>query len=160
MLVDVCLLLNPGFNILDGIWGMEGQGPTGGEPKFLGAIIGGFSPYAVDLAQCYLMGLRQDTVFTIGDAASRGLGPASVDELTWLGDDHLSLRSNFKPARSHINDSIPSIKDNCPGCGDCVKICPVKCIEIMNKKAVIDEQKCIRCYCCHEFCPAKAILLD
>ena len=160
MLVDVCAFINPGFSILDGVWGMEGAGPSGGDPKYLGAVIGGISPYAVDLAQCHLMGLRQDTVYTIIDAANRGLGPSDILKLNWLGDDYESLRSNFKPARSHKNDSVPKIKGNCPGCGDCVKICPVKCVEIYEKKAVINDKICIRCYCCHEFCPAKAILVE
>jgi len=55
MLVDVCLTVNPGFSILDAITGMEGQGPASGDPKQTGAIVGGFSPYAIDSAQCYLM---------------------------------------------------------------------------------------------------------
>jgi len=36
----------------------------------------------------------------------------------------------------------------------------MKCIKISDKKAVIREKECIRCYCCHEFCPVKAIALD
>ena len=160
MLVDVCAAVNPGFSILDGVWGMEGAGPTGGDRKFLGAVLGGFSPYAVDVAQCHLMGLRQDTVLTIGEAASRGLGPSDISEIEWLGDDYKSLRSIFKSTKNHKNDAAPKILENCSGCGDCERICPVKCVVIKNKKAVINEKKCIRCYCCHEFCPEKAILLE
>ena len=159
MLVDVCGRVNPGFSILDGVWGMEGPGPSGGEPKRLGAIVGGFSPYAVDLAQCQLMGLRLDSVYTIREAASRGLAPDDPALLTWLGDDPESFRTNFKPAVRHKNDAIPAIMDNCTGCGDCARVCPQKCIVIKDRKAVVDEKACIRCYCCHEFCPAKAVLL-
>ena len=160
MLVDICERVNPGFSILDAVYGMEGAGPTGGDPKYLGAIAGGFSPYAVDLAQSYLMGLRTDSIYTIQEAAERGLAPNDPEKLAWLGDDKEPLRSNFKPAIKNKTDIIPQITENCTGCGDCVRICPMKCIKIQEKKAVISEKECIRCYCCHEFCPAKAISLD
>jgi uncharacterized protein (DUF362 family)/Pyruvate/2-oxoacid:ferredoxin oxidoreductase delta subunit len=159
MLVDLCERVSPGFSILDGVWGMEGAGPTGGEPKQLRAIVGGFSPYAVDLAQCYLMGLRLDSVYTIQEAASRGLAPDTPTLLTWLGDDPEPLRSNFKPAVRHKNDAVPTIMDNCTGCSDCARVCPQKCIIMRSGKAVINIKDCIRCYCCHEFCPSKAVSL-
>lgn len=160
MLVDLCQFVNPGFSILDGVWGMEGAGPTGGEPKHLGVIAGGISPYAVDLAQCYLMGLRLDSVYTIKEAASRGIAPETPSQLTWLGDNPEPLRQNFKPAVRHKNDAVPVIKSNCAGCGDCARICPQGCITIQDGKANINGKDCIRCYCCHEFCQKKAISLD
>ena len=159
MLVDLCERVGPGFSILDGVWGMEGAGPTGGEPKHLGVIAGGISPYAVDLAQCYLMGLRLDSIQTIQEAGSRGLAPSDPELLTWLGDDPKPLRATFKPAVRHRNDAIPTFTDNCVGCGECVRVCPQGCIEIQDGKAAINKKGCIRCYCCHEFCPAKAVSL-
>jgi uncharacterized protein (DUF362 family) len=160
MLTDVCQAVNPGFSILDGVWGMEGAGPTGGDPKHLRVIAGGLNPYAVDLAQCYLMGLRLDSVFSIADAANRGLAPENPDGLDWLGDDAETLRQQFRPSVNHKGDVVPGILDNCVGCGDCVRICPQKCMTIKNKIAIITEKDCIRCYCCHEFCPYKAVGLD
>ena len=160
MLVDICEYIKPGFNILDGVYGMEGAGPTAGTPKHMGAIIGGVSPYAVDLAQCHLMGLRTDSVYTIHEAFARNLAPENADELKWLGDNVEDFRTNFKPAVNHKNDNVPKILENCTGCGDCERICPVKCINIISKKAAITENNCIRCYCCHEFCPMKAISLE
>ena len=159
MLIDLCQRVTPGFSILDGVWGMEGAGPTGGDPKHLGVIAGGVSPYAVDLAQCYLMGLRLDSIYTIKEAAARGLAPDKPSLLTWLGDDPELLRTGFKPASKHKNDAVPIISEKCVGCGDCARICPQKCIKIQDGNAVINGKECIRCYCCHEFCPAKAVRL-
>jgi uncharacterized protein (DUF362 family)/Pyruvate/2-oxoacid:ferredoxin oxidoreductase delta subunit len=160
MLVDVCQAVNPGFSILDGVWGMEGAGPTGGDPKHLRVIAGGINPYALDLAQCHLMGLRTDSVHTIAEAAGRGLAPACPSELEWLGDDPATLRTQFLPAIRHKGGALPQILDSCTGCGDCVRICPKKCVGIKNGIAVIAERDCIRCYCCHEFCPFKAVGLE
>jgi len=160
MLIDICQTVNPGFSILDAVYGMEGPGPAGGDPKHLGAIIGGISPYAADLAQSYLMGLRTDSVYTIQEAAARGLVPDDPAQLTWLGDDAAKLRTSFKPASDSKKNTIPQILKNCTGCGDCARICPADCIAIKERKAVITEKECIKCYCCHEFCQEKAILLE
>lgn len=159
MLVDICQRVKPGFCILDGIWGMEGAGPSGGDPKHLGVIAGGISPYAVDVAQCYLMGLRFDSIYTIQEATARGFAPSDSQSLTWLGDDAAALRKSFKPAVQRMEDAVPVMTDDCVSCGDCVRICPMQCITINNGSAEVDGNKCIRCYCCHEFCPAKAVRL-
>lgn len=168
MLIDICERVKPGFSVLDGVWGMEGAGPSGGDPKFLGFLAGGFSPYALDLAQCHLMGLRPDTVYALQEAMARGLVPGSADELEWLGDDYAPLRASCKPAVMHRDDAVPVMTERCIGCGDCARICPMQCITIVPnfgdspqsaKIAKVDAKKCIRCYCCHEFCPIKAIEL-
>ncbi|MCL2079447.1 MAG: DUF362 domain-containing protein [Oscillospiraceae bacterium] len=161
MLVDICQKIKPGFCITDGVIGMEGPGPAGGDPKHLGVIIGGISPYAADLAQCYLMGLRTDSVYTLAEAKERDLAPIDPLTLDWLGDDYAKLRQVFKPAKKHKDDNPPKILENCIGCGECKRICPMQCIKMdgKSKMVCIDEKNCIRCYCCHEFCPAKAISL-
>jgi len=160
MLVDVCSYVSPGFSILDSVYGMEGAGPASGNPKHIGAVMGGFSPYAVDLAQSYLMGMRADSIYTIHNAATRGLAPDTSELLTWLGDDPNRFRTSFKPAKTNKSNIVPKIMENCTGCGDCVRICPAKCMKIQRRKVSIDAKECIRCYCCHEFCPQKAILID
>lgn len=46
---------------------------------------------------------------------------------------------------------------DCVGCGDCLEACPVKAIEIVNGKAVIDNEKCINCNICVGTCTYDAI---
>ncbi len=42
---------------------------------------------------------------------------------------------------------------NCSGCGLCVGICPVNCLDVYNGFGKIDEDKCIRCGLCYYICP-------
>ncbi len=47
--------------------------------------------------------------------------------------------------------------NDCVGCGDCVKVCPVDAVQIIDGKAVIDADKCILCEICVQACTYNAI---
>jgi NAD-dependent dihydropyrimidine dehydrogenase PreA subunit len=48
-------------------------------------------------------------------------------------------------------------KENCNGCGECVKECPQKAINIKFEKAEINQQLCTGCGNCLSVCPGGAI---
>lgn len=48
-------------------------------------------------------------------------------------------------------------KDECVGCGACIKYCPMDAIQILTKEAKINEQKCIKCKACITACMFDAI---
>ncbi|MFO8183794.1 MAG: 4Fe-4S binding protein [Candidatus Aegiribacteria sp.] len=48
-------------------------------------------------------------------------------------------------------------KAACTGCGDCVSVCPVDAVEIIDGKSHIDPEKCIGCGFCQGVCSYDAI---
>ena len=52
------------------------------------------------------------------------------------------------------------LTDNCTGCSICSKVCPGKCITIVDGKPVRNNENCQACFACLNACPRKAIKLD
>lgn len=181
MIVDLDEYFKPRLTIVDAVECMEGNGPTGGTPRYMGAIVAGESPHRVDLLCASLIGLRREEVPTLEAALERGLIPERAEELDVAGDaaefaitdfqlvttgnSHL-FRGDGSSLRKRITGSMlqkiltqrPALKkDKCVGCAACRDVCPAKAITIKKRRPVIDRKKCIRCFCCQEFCPQSAM---
>ncbi len=73
MLVDLCEAVRPHIAIMDAVMGMEGNGPSGGKPRFIGTLIGGINPYAVDMVCASIISLKPSDIFMLASAMERGL---------------------------------------------------------------------------------------
>ena len=61
---------------------------------------------------------------------------------------------------SKVYKTIPSIKENCTGCGICVNKCQKNALYLLNKKARLAEDLCEGCMLCKMVCPFNAIKED
>ena len=162
--------------VADAIIGMEGNGPTAGKPREIGAILASKCPHKLDMVCAKIIGLDPEAIPTLGAARERGLIPDSIDSLSVYGDidsmvipdyENVAVRRSLlfdnrsklfgKIARS-VLEAKPTVKKaECKGCEKCKQICPAQAIVMKNGKPVIDRSKCIKCFCCQEFCPFGAM---
>lgn len=178
MLVDLCECVKPTLSIMDGIWGMEGNGPTSGTNRHIGLVLAAKNPHALDLAACKIIDYESYEVATVSEGIKRGLIPDSADKLTVYGEklDELVIKDFIKP-ESHFNllkllnlpDALNAKVENllasrpkidfriCVGCGECARDCPPKAIDMKNHRPIINKKACIRCFCCQELCPKHAV---
>ena len=176
MLIDLNLYFKPTLCIVDAVMGMEGNGPTAGTPKFIGALLASKNPYKLDLACSKIIGLTKENVPTLEESFKLGLIPETADELSCNDNLNDYIVHDYKKILTHkslkfegkgklISKALNSFfsarpvlnKEECVGCSECAKVCPANAIKIKNKKAIINRKKCIKCYCCQEFCPKGAM---
>ena len=93
-ILDINAAARPDFAIVDGIIGMEGNGPIQGTPKPCGALVLGDDPVAVDATCCRVMGLRPEKVKYL-DAAGTMLGHLQLEKIRQLGESIGSTRTPF-----------------------------------------------------------------
>ena len=181
MILDLDEYFHPTLSICDAVIGMEGNGPTAGTPKPIGALLASHSPHNLDMIAAHLIGFDPSELPMLDAAKRRGAVPESVCEvplfgdleslmvrdfervverrsLQFIGDGKNPIKRLFGSIAGAVLKTKPAlVKDMCVGCGVCRDICPAKAIVIENKKARIDRSLCIRCFCCQEFCPKSAM---
>jgi uncharacterized protein (DUF362 family) len=95
-IVDIGLTRPPDLAIVDGIVGMEGDGPLNGTPKELGALIMGCDPVAVDATCCRLMHLAPERIGYLWLSASRRLGNLREEKIEQAGEPIEGLSTTFE----------------------------------------------------------------
>ena len=182
MLVDLNRMLRPRLYVMDGVIAMEGNGPQGGKPRSMGALLLSDDPVALDTAVCRMMDLDPALVPPIVYGERDGLGTSSGLEI--VGDPMSEfVRPDFEVNRSPQSTTgapgrpsrlarrfvvpKPVIQESkCTACGTCVEVCPVspKAVRFASNARTTppkhDYSLCIRCYCCQEMCPVSAIEIE
>lgn len=186
MLVDLLKTVQASYALMDAVVGMEGHGPGNGHPRSVGLIGASPSSFALDLVFSELIGYDPVKIPNIKHAFGIIDGIKSRDDIRLKGVPVEEVRpSNYKLIQGsrtgflpHFLQRIPFIHrletrmrakpvfhhDRCILCGECVAICASRALSIKGngeaRQVSIDYRKCIRCYCCHEVCPAEAITIE
>jgi len=92
---DVASMFKIDYAVVDGIWGMEGNGPISGEPVPMDLIVAGADPVAVDAVCTTIMGFDPRNIGHITEAARNGLGVADLDKILVEGDPIASVARPF-----------------------------------------------------------------
>src|ERR1700682_2925822 len=93
-ILDINAAVKPDFAIVDGIVGMEGNGPIQGTPKACGALIFGDDPVAVDATCCRVMGLAPERIKYLASAGTM-LGHVNADKIQQVGENIAAVQSTF-----------------------------------------------------------------
>jgi uncharacterized protein (DUF362 family) len=93
-ILDINAAAKPDFAIIDGIMGMEGNGPIQGTPKAAGVLLFGDDPIAVDSTACRVMGLLPEKVDYLARAGTM-LGHLEAAKIQQLGEAIETVRTPF-----------------------------------------------------------------
>jgi uncharacterized protein (DUF362 family)/NAD-dependent dihydropyrimidine dehydrogenase PreA subunit len=168
ILIDIHTIVNPSVTILDGIVGMDGDGPSSGRSRKLNVLAVSKNAFVLDDCIEKLVRLPYPTPIT-RLARMHGLLPEyeTISSVRPVIDDFQMPRSMdtdwniprfAKKLLRNVFIKKPAVQKNiCKACGVCVKVCPAKALSIKDKRLVFDYGRCIRCYCCQEMCPEGAI---
>jgi uncharacterized protein (DUF362 family)/Pyruvate/2-oxoacid:ferredoxin oxidoreductase delta subunit len=175
VLVDLYQTVQPSLTILDGIFGMEGNGPGSGTPIPLGLILASEDALSVDLVVCDLLGISRKSLPTNRVALEEGI---ASDPIEIVGERVEDVRiPYFKfPPPSEPDWNLPGFirrvlrraltskpifeEGLCDSCDRCIGVCPPGALTRNGKELVFDYEKCIRCFCCQEVCPSGAITIQ
>lgn len=173
LIVDIFEFLDPDLAIMDGVEGLEGNGPGERGKKFhLGCLLASSDLVALDTLAASYLGYNEDQVPTNNIASNRELGTNKLQNIEVKGDfkdpekkrnlpsnQILSLVPNWliQPFSEKLMTRPKINSEECILCKRCLNSCPQEVISEKDGKLRIDQKDCIKCLCCQEVCPEGAI---
>jgi len=177
VIVDVFRLRVPDLFIVDGIVGMEGNGPASPDLRDLGLVLAADNAVALDAVIARLMGCDPGKLRFLQRARELGLGEHDLERIEILPE-----RAALRPIPDFVlpplggeailgNTAVQNLMHQktqvrpkvdhalCTACGACIDQCPVDALAMVDGTPVVDADTCITCFCCQEICPEKAIAL-
>ncbi len=166
-IVNLERTIKPELNIIDGVVGIEGNGPAASgtiiKPEL---IIASRSAPAADIIATKIMGFKTNSVLT------NKLSHLKEHEILAIGNAK-DIKLKFKKPSTYTipffmwlmklfpNPKINFDEELCKRCHLCERKCPVQAITLATDDGypICNYKKCIRCLCCIEVCPHKSVFL-
>jgi uncharacterized protein (DUF362 family) len=89
--------VKPHISVVDGFCGLEGEGPTQGDPVDFGIAAAGLDAVAVDATIARLMGFDPQWIEYLSLAADRGLGVVREEQIDVIGASSIDCERSFRP---------------------------------------------------------------
>jgi uncharacterized protein (DUF362 family) len=100
VIVDLNKVVKPRLALVDGIVGMEGQGPIDGNPIKMNLTVAGLDCVAVDCVSASIMGFNPESVSHIKLANSEGVGEGKLQNISIKGKSISEVQRKFKMPHS------------------------------------------------------------
>jgi len=117
---DLYRIRQADLTIVDGVIGMEGQGPHAGTPVEVNLILAGTDTVAVDAVTAYLMGFEPSEIPAVRCAVTDGLGEGEIEKIEVVGEALSAHRRFFKRPCNDPTGLLRGIhvfaQQTCPGC--------------------------------------------
>jgi len=171
-LSDIFRVRPPELTIVDGVLGMDGNGPSFGRVRPIGYLLASENAAAADLVIASLAGIDPKMCHHLRITGERGLGPGSIKEVEIAGrfkpiprfrlpstlarQGLLGFFVNTYLYRRILKSKLVLKREKCSGDRLCVEACPSGAMSWQGDHPEIDYAKCIRCMCCFELCPEGA----
>lgn len=119
-IADMSSVLRPHLAIVDGTVGMEGLGPSAGQPKRLDAVVVSADAFAADAVACQLMGTTAEKIPHLSVGAERSHGTIDLARLSVTPDHWRDWISPFARPPENLTIEFPNItvwdQQSCSAC--------------------------------------------
>ncbi|MGB9929183.1 MAG: DUF362 domain-containing protein [Methanosarcina sp.] len=167
---DIYSVVKPQFAVMDGVIGMEGNGPSHGTPVNSGVILASPDCISLDIVAAELIGFDPLKIPTTAGVLKKGFEKQCP---VVVGTPLKEAKIKFKRSSGGVSTAPPFLTRNfgkyyniypqinqrkCTRCGACYNSCSPGSIERLKDGGFrINREKCILCYCCRELCPNNAV---
>lgn len=170
ILIDIHRVVAPTLTILDGIVGMDKDGPSHGRVRKLGLVAVCEDAFCLDYAVERLLGIKAPLPLTQVAKKAGLLKDFDIVNKGWKEVKDFELPQTLYTARAPLGIlgrfarnlflKKPRLRKSlCKGCHVCANACPRGAIQTEDGLPRFDYGRCIYCYCCQELCPYGAISL-
>ena len=174
IMVEVFKIRIPDLFILDAVVGMEGNGPGSPELRHIGRIMAADNAVALDATIARTMEVDPLTLPFLEIAQKQGLGEYAAEKIEIHGDLKPIEGYKLPPNAERTPDSSQDVleffqsrtnmrptanKQLCTACEDCIQICPVSALTMVDGLPIVNKDICIACFCCQELCSETAMTL-